>query len=200
MSHAVRATPTGPRRLVSLGRTRLSSHRRSPASGPTYGDFFGGPVWVWFLSPFPQPGRVGSSVTVGTGVGAGAAGVVTASVVGAVVVAAGAGGGRGRSGEPGAWRGAGRSRSRRAARLRRGATPAGATPAPGRAGSRVGRCGPTDSSRGRAGGDDLRRGTVEPAVRPPGGRRRRGQSAGARRPRPGAGTARSSEEGGAVTA
>ena len=48
-------------------------------------------MWVWFLSPFPQPGRVGSSVTVGTGAGVGAAGVVTASVV-VVVVAAAAGG------------------------------------------------------------------------------------------------------------
>jgi hypothetical protein len=53
-------------------------------------------VWVWFLSPLPQPGRVGSSATVVTGVGVGAAGVVTASVVGAgVVVGAGGAGGAG---------------------------------------------------------------------------------------------------------
>ena len=93
MSHAVRATPTGPRRLVSLGRTRLSSHKGVACQRPTYGDFFGGPVCVWFLSPFPQPGRVGSSVTVGggVGVGVGVAGVVTARVVGAVVGAAAGG-------------------------------------------------------------------------------------------------------------
>jgi hypothetical protein len=48
-------------------------------------------VWVWFLSPLPQPGRVGSSLTVVTGAGVGAAGVVTASVVGAVVVGAAGG-------------------------------------------------------------------------------------------------------------